>query len=104
MRFPILSLIRRKQYLPANAVVSNVPMSPIPIYIAGAKIDGMVPMSMLEPTHGINITVLSYCGEMHFGLLADPDMIEGVSEIADAIPKALLELEAALSGSVRTRS
>jgi WS/DGAT/MGAT family acyltransferase len=90
--------------LPANAVVSNVPMSPIPIYIAGAKIDGMVPMSMLAPTHGINITVLSYCGEMHFGLLADPDMVEGVSEIADAIPKALLELEAALSGSVRTRS
>ena len=28
--------------LPANAVVSNVPMSPVPLYIAGAKIEGML--------------------------------------------------------------
>jgi diacylglycerol O-acyltransferase len=89
--------------LPANAVVSNVPMSPIPIYIAGARIDGMVPMSMLAPTHGLNFTVLSYCGEMHFGLLADPDLVDNVWEIADAIPKALLALEASGAEEARTR-
>jgi WS/DGAT/MGAT family acyltransferase len=82
--------------LPANAVVSNVPMSPVPIYLAGAKIVGMVPMSMLAPTQGFNITVLSYCGELHFGLIADPQLVENVGEIADGISKAMNELEAAV--------
>jgi diacylglycerol O-acyltransferase len=79
--------------LPANAVVSNVPMSPVPIYMCGAKIESIVPMSMLAPTQGLNITAVSYCGEMHFGVIADPDLVDSVWEIADAIPKALIELE-----------
>jgi WS/DGAT/MGAT family acyltransferase len=82
--------------LPANAVVSNVPMSPVPIYLAGAKIEGMVPMSMLAPTQGFNITVLSYCGELHFGLIADPNLVDNVAEIADGISKAMMELEEAV--------
>ena len=79
--------------LPGNAVVSNVPMSPVPLYIAGAKIEGMVPMSLLAPTQGFNITVISYAGEMHFGVIADPDLVDSVWELADALPKALLDLE-----------
>jgi len=81
--------------LPANAVVSNVPMSPVPLYISGARIEGLVPMSLLPPTHGINITVVSYCGELHFGLIADPQLVDGLWEIADGISKAMVSLEAA---------
>lgn len=81
--------------LPANVVVSNVPMSPIPLFIGGARIESVVPMSLLPPTQGLNITVVSYCGELHFGLIADPEMVDGLWEIADAIPKALVDLEAA---------
>ena len=85
--------------LPSNAVVSNVPTSPVPIYIAGARIDGMVPMSLLAPTQGFNITVVSYCGELHFGLIADPDLVDALWEIADGIPKALGQLEEATTSS-----
>lgn len=82
---------------PCNAVVSNVPMSPVPIYMAGARIEGVVPMSLLAPAQGFNISVLSYCGELHFGVIADPDLVDNVWELADAIPKALLRLEEAAS-------
>jgi len=87
--------------LPSNAVVSNVPMSPYPLYVAGAKVEGMVPMSLLAPTQGLNITVISYNGEMHFGTIADPDLIDNVWKIADAIPKALGELEASAAADPR---
>jgi len=87
--------------LPANAVVSNVPMSPIPIYIGGAQIVSTIPMSLLAPTQGFNITVLSYCGELHFGLLADPALVDNIWEIADGIPKALGTLEKSVATDPR---
>jgi diacylglycerol O-acyltransferase len=87
--------------LPANAVVSNVPMAPVPFYIAGAKLESMVPMSLLAPTQGFNITVLTYCGEMHFGVIADPELVDNIWEIADAIPKALGLLEEAAAADSR---
>jgi len=90
--------------IPVNAVVSNVPMSPVSIYMAGARIEGMVPMSLLAPTQGLNITVVSYCGELHFGAICDPDLVDGIWEITDAIPKALVELERAASEDPRFSS
>ena len=90
--------------LPANAVVSNVPMTPCPLYIAGAKIEGLVPMSLLAPTQGVNITVISYNGEMHFGVLSAPNLVDNVWELADAIPKALVELEEAVERNPRFSS
>ncbi len=89
--------------LPSNAVVSNVPMSPVPIYVGGAYIESMVPMSMLAATQGFNITVVTYEGEMHFGLLCDPELVDNVWEIADAIPKALVALEEEIARDPRFR-
>ena len=82
--------------LPSNAVVSNVPMTPVPLYIAGAQVAEAVPISLLAPTQGLNITVISYNGQLHFGITADPNLVPEPGEIAGAIPKALLELQAAL--------
>jgi WS/DGAT/MGAT family acyltransferase len=78
--------------LPANAVVSNVRCTEVPLYIAGARIDRLLPVSVLAPGQGLNITVLSYCGELHFGITADPDLVPELALIADGIPKALTEL------------
>lgn len=85
--------------LPANAVVSNVPMTPVPLYIGGARVAEVVPISLLAPTQGLNITVVSYDGRLHFGITTDPDLIAKPGLIAGAIPKALLELQAAAAGA-----
>jgi len=82
--------------LPANAVVSNVPMTPFPLYCAGAKISQVVPFSLLGATQGLNITVLSYCGELHFGLAHDPDLLPDAWALAEQIPKNLQQLQRAV--------
>ena len=82
--------------LPANCVVSNVRMTDFPLYIAGAKIVGMVPMSMLAPTQGVNITVVTYDGDLHFGVIADPRLCEQPWHIADGVGKSLVELQEAM--------
>jgi WS/DGAT/MGAT family acyltransferase len=87
--------------LPGNAVVSNVRMTDFPLYIAGAKIVGMVPMSVLAPTQGLNITVVTYCGELHFGVIADPRLCPEPWQIAEGIAKSLVELQAAMDGAQR---
>jgi len=82
--------------LPGNAVVSNVPMTPFPLYCAGARIVQMVPISILAPTQGMNITVLSYCGEMYFGIVHDPGLLPDGWELAGLIPKSFQALQAAV--------
>ena len=45
--------------------------------------------------------MVSYCGELHFGIIADPDLVDGLWEIADTLPKALIQLEEAASADPR---
>ena len=91
------SELRKRMPLPTNAVVSNVPMTPFPLYINSARIEQMVPISLLGPTQGINLTLLSYCGEIHFGLVYDPDLLPDAWELVGRIPKSLLTLQEAVS-------
>lgn len=82
--------------LPVNAVVSNVPMAPIPLYCAGARLTQLVPISLLGATQGLNITVVSYCGELHFGLVHDPDLLPEAWALAEQIPKNFQLLQSAV--------
>ncbi len=52
----------------ANALISNVPGIPVPLYLAGARATHFYPVSI--PYHGmaINITVQSYAGQLEFGI------------------------------------
>jgi diacylglycerol O-acyltransferase len=54
----------------ANVLISNVPGSPISLYLAGARMLNYFPVSI--PYHGnaLNITVQSYAGSLDFGLIA----------------------------------
>ncbi|MEM9175540.1 MAG: wax ester/triacylglycerol synthase family O-acyltransferase [Myxococcota bacterium] len=88
--------------LPTNAVVSNVPMTPFPLYVGSARIEQMVPVSLLGPTQGINLTLLSYCGQIYFGLVYDPDLMPDAWEFVGRIPKNLLALQEAVSREFET--
>lgn len=62
--------------LPTNGhtLVSNVPGSPKPLYLGGAKLEQMYPISTLPPGLHMNITLFSYAGKLHFGIVATRDM------------------------------
>ena len=78
-----------------NTLVSNVPGPPIPLYMAGAKITGIYPSSVIMEGMGTNFTVLSNQDRLDFGLHVDPDLCPDPWALADAIPLALAELMAA---------
>ena len=81
--------------MPGNVVVSNVRGTPVPLYIGGARIEAMYPLSILAPTQGLNITAVSYCGKIDVGFTVDPDLVPDPWQLADGIPLALEELQQA---------
>ena len=77
---------------PGNVLVSNVRGTPVPLYVAGARIETMYPLSLLMPSQGLNITVVSYMGKVDVGFVADPDLVDDVGSLADGVSRALAEL------------
>jgi len=86
--------------LPGNFVVSNVRSAPVPLYIAGARVESMIPLSMLAVGNGLNVTLVSYCDRIDVGLVVDPELIPDAWELAGYFPTALEELETAAEGVV----
>lgn len=76
----------------ANVVISNVPGPQMPLFMAGACVLTMSPVSI--PVHGvaINITVQSYDGHLDFGITACRRAVPDVKTIASYIEGALAEL------------
>ncbi len=79
----------------ASVVVSNVPGPPIPLYLAGGRLDALYPMGPLLMGMSLNITALSIMGDVNFGFMSCPDVVPNLQSIADAVPMALADLEAA---------
>ena len=97
----LVSLIGRSKLATAlppvsNVVISNVPGSQAPLYLAGARMATNYPVSI--PAHGmaLNITVQSYNGSLDFGLTACRRAVPDVRDIAESLVDALAELSALL--------
>ncbi len=63
---------------PFNVVVSNVPGPPIPLYLGGARMQGIYPVSAIYDGIGLNVTLFSYRDELQFGLVADREMVPDI--------------------------
>jgi diacylglycerol O-acyltransferase / wax synthase len=75
-----------------NLILSNVPGPQAQLYFLGCKIDTMYPLGPIFGGAGLNITVMSLNGELGIGLIACPDLLPDLWDIADAFPDALKEL------------
>jgi len=75
-----------------NVVISNVPGPVAPLYAAGARMRTYWPLSIVEHGMGLNITVVSYCGALDFGLVAARCAIPDVRPLARALEEAHAEL------------
>jgi len=64
-----------------NLVISNVPGPQIPLYCAGARMVANYPVSVVTDGMGLNITVMSYCGSMDFGIVADREQMPDVAKL-----------------------
>ncbi len=75
-----------------NVVISNVPGPSAPLYAAGARMRTYWPLSIVEHGMGLNITVVSYCGALDFGLVAAHRAVPDVHPLARALEEAHAEL------------
>ncbi|MBY9075296.1 wax ester/triacylglycerol synthase family O-acyltransferase [Nocardioides sp. WL0053] len=82
-----------------NLFVSNVPGPQLPLYIAGAKVEGVYPVSAVtDMTGGLNITLFSYDGDLDFGLIACREMVPDVWNLIGYLQDAMAELVALVPG------
>ena len=77
---------------PYNVVVSNVPGPPVPIYLGGARMTGIFPVSALMESIGLNVTVFSYLDELQVGLVADREMVPDLWDMIGDLEAEMSEL------------
>jgi hypothetical protein len=76
---PAIELFSRK----ASAVVSNVPGPQAPLYMCGQRISEMYFWVPQSGTIGLGISVLSYAGRVHFGMISDRRLIKEPHKVVD---------------------
>jgi hypothetical protein len=81
-----------------NVVVSNVPGPPFPLYSAGARLVSLYPMGPIADGMALNMTVMSYLGTVHFGLVSCRETMPDLWDLATDIGDSLAELLKAVSG------
>ena len=81
-----------------NLVISNVPGPQFPLYCAGARLEANYPVSVITDGMGLNITVMSYCGHMDFGIVADRDQMKDVWGLLDWLADELALLRPTRTG------
>lgn len=78
---------------PFNLFVSNVPGPQVPLYLAGAKVEGVYPVSAVTSVTGaLNITLFSYNGSLDFGLIACRELVPDLWNLIAYLQDALTEL------------
>jgi diacylglycerol O-acyltransferase / wax synthase len=67
---------------PFNLCISNVPGPNVPVYLCGAQLQAHYPVSVIADGQGLNITLVGYLGQLHFGLLACRELIPDIDRLA----------------------
>ncbi len=74
---------------PFNIVISNVPGPNIPVYLGGAKLLAHYPVSVITDGLGLNITVVGYLGQLHFGLVSCRELVPDIDALAGYLAEEL---------------
>jgi WS/DGAT/MGAT family acyltransferase len=78
-----------------NLVVTNVPGPQFPLYMLGRELDAMFPMVPLAENQALGIAIMSYNGQLNFGLNADYDAMPDLEALAGELEASIEELAAA---------
>ena len=81
-----------------NITITNVPGSPDRVYAFRAPMVDIVPIVPLAADHSLGIAVVSYAGEMTFGLSADGATVSDLDVLRDGIVSSLFDLSLLAQG------
>jgi len=74
---------------PFNLCISNVPGPNVPVYLCGAKLLAHYPVSVVTDGQGLNITLVGYLGQLHFGLVACRELMPDIETLATYLVEEL---------------
>ncbi|MGA2006320.1 MAG: wax ester/triacylglycerol synthase family O-acyltransferase [Solirubrobacteraceae bacterium] len=75
-----------------NLIVTNMPGPQIPLFVLGHQIREVYPIAFLAHDHALAVAIMSYNGQLNFGLLADSQALPELDELAGWLSQAIEEL------------
>ncbi len=79
--------------LPSNVLISNVRGPSESLYLGGARLEAMCPVSTLISGMGLNITFMSYAGQVVIGFTANASALPEAARLAQYTRDAFAALE-----------
>jgi diacylglycerol O-acyltransferase / wax synthase len=84
-----------------NIVATNIPGPQFPFYTGGAELIDIWPLVAIYHSLGLNIAIVSYNGNVHFGLLADRDLVPDLDEYARHLAETVSDFRQATVSTKR---
>jgi diacylglycerol O-acyltransferase len=81
-----------------NLVVTNIPGPQFPLYLMGRRMERVFPMVPLAKNQGVCIGIMSYDGQVNFGLIGDYDGMPDLDDLARDLEDSIAELIEAAGG------
>jgi diacylglycerol O-acyltransferase len=75
-----------------NVIVTNIPGPQFPLYMIGRRLRHLSPVAFLPRNHSLALAIMSYDGELSFGLLGDYDALPDIDRIARGLSDSVKEL------------
>ncbi|MBK5216798.1 MAG: DUF1298 domain-containing protein, partial [Propionibacteriales bacterium] len=79
-------------------VITNVPGPQEPVYMAGQRVSEVYPCIPLSDGRAVSIGVMSYDGQVFFGIVADRDAMPDADVLAQCIQESLEEMVETVGG------
>jgi WS/DGAT/MGAT family acyltransferase len=81
-----------------NLVVTNIPGPQFPLYCLGREMECVIPMVPLAKNQAVCVAIMSYNGQINFGLTGDYDAMPDLDSLADDLRESIEELVTAAGG------
>jgi WS/DGAT/MGAT family acyltransferase len=81
-----------------NLVVTNVPGPQFPLYLMGRRMERVFPMVPLAKNQGVCVGIMSYDGQVNFGLIGDYDGMADLDDLARDLEASMADLLEAAGG------
>lgn len=76
-----------------NVIFSNVPGSADKLYLEGAELEALYPLSIVTDGMGLNITVVSHAGKLCFALASCPSELPGIEQLGKRVKESFRDLQ-----------
>jgi diacylglycerol O-acyltransferase len=86
-----------------NLVVTNVPGPQFPLYVLGRKMESIFPMVPLARRQALCVGIMSYNGQVNFGLTGDYDAMAEIESFGLDLDAAVKELSATVAPAPKKR-